>query len=143
MYDIFFYAHMIGLAVAVSGIVRADHQAFGWFRGKKETLDLAKLMKYHHTVSWGLGILIVSGAFLFWPARDYLIGNTLFLVKMFFVLVIVVNSLVIRKFMPIATIRTYASLTFKERLPLIISGAASGLSWAGAIITAILLFGWW
>lgn len=142
MEDIFFYVHMIGLAIAVSGIVRADHQAFGWFRGKKEMLDFAKLMKYHHTVSWGLAILIVSGAFLFWPAREYLIGNALFLVKMFFVLVIVVNSIVIRKFLPIATTKTYASLTYKERLPLLVSGAASGLSWAGAIVAALFLFGW-
>lgn len=141
MYDIFFYLHMIGLAVAVSGIVRADHQALGWFRGKKEMLDFAQLMKYHHTVSWGLGILIVSGAFLFWPAREYLIGNTLFLVKMFFVLVLVVNSIVIRKFLPIATIKTYASLTPKERLPLLVSGGASGISWVGAVVAAVLLFG--
>ncbi|MFA5841827.1 MAG: hypothetical protein WC835_02600 [Candidatus Paceibacterota bacterium] len=140
MEDIIFPIHMTGLAVAAVGVLLADHQAFNWVRGKKETLDLAKLTKYHHTVLWGLATLIISGFFLFWPSRNYLLQNTTFLIKMFFVVVLVMNSFVIGRFMPIATTREYSSLSFTERLPLMISGAASGVSWLGAAIAALFLF---
>jgi hypothetical protein len=138
---IIFPIHMTALAVAVVGILLADNLAFGWFRGKEATLDLVKLTKYHHTVSWGLTFLIVSGSLLFWPLRDYLLHSTLFLIKMFFVAVLVVNSLVIGRFLPIAATRTYASLSFKEKLPLMIIGAVSSLAWLSVVVAALFLFG--
>lgn len=139
--DIVLPLHIVSLIFSAVGILLADHQAFNWLKGKTPTLDKAKLIKYHYWVSIGLGLMIATGFVLFWPMRDYLIGNTLFSIKMLCVVALVVNSFFIRKLMNVAIERPYAELTFRERAPLMISGAISGLSWLGAFAASLFLFG--
>ena len=134
--------HFFGLIIAFSGVVTADHYGFSWMRGKIPILDAAKLKKYHHIVLAGLALLIVSGGIMFWPARDFLIQDTLFILKMTCVLALVINGFVIGKFMDITTMRTFASLTLKEKAPLFISGAVSTSAWVGSVVFAVMLFGW-
>lgn len=140
MEEILLPAHLLGLAIAFVGVLLADHAGFSWMRGKTPLLDGAKLKKYHHIVSIGLGLLIVSGLVLFWPGRNFLIHNTLFLGKMTCVLALVINGFVISKFMGITTTRTFASLSTKEKTPLMISGAVSTLGWIGSLTFALILF---
>jgi hypothetical protein len=139
MEDIIFPLHIGSLVFAVTGILLADHSAFNWISGRNPTLDRAKLLKYHYWVLSGLSLMIITGLTLFWPERDYLLQNPAFYVKMFFVVSIILNSFFIGKLMNTAVVKTYAELGFRERLPLMVSGAVSAVGWLGAFVSAFFL----
>ncbi len=131
--------HLIILGLTAIVIVMSDWEAFSWMRGKKEFLDEEKIRLHHKLVSIGLALMILSGFLLFWPMRDYITEVPKFYIKMFFVGLIVVNSFFINKLMPIAFTRKFSELTFRERLPLLISGATSALGWIGATILGFIM----
>jgi uncharacterized membrane protein len=123
-------------------VVLADHQAFFWIRGKNAILDFKKLKKYHRRISLGLGLMILSGAGLFWPIHAILLyHNPFFTVKMICVVLLVINAFVIGSFMKVATSRTFSSLTLREKLPLFLSGAISTICWLTAGIMAFFILG--
>ncbi len=136
-----FYAHLTSLAVAAVGVFYADSLAMKWTRGKSATLELRHLNFAHLIVSFALLSLVITGGFLFWPMRSYLLFYPPFLLKMAFVLVLILNSFAIDTFMHVARARSFDSLSPKEKLPLFISGALSTLCWFGAGITALVIFG--
>ncbi len=138
--DIAFYTHLITLGIAVCGILFADHMGFGWIRGKTPTLNPKTLVRTHWVVGISLGAMLGSGSVLFWNAHQYLLTDPTFYIKMTFVLALIINSFVIERFLNVATTQPFATLTKKQKLPLIISGAVSTLSWIGAATTAFFLF---
>ena len=129
--------HVGALFLLIPVILFADHEGFSWIRGKKETLNPKVMLILHRLVWAGLGVMIVTGAIMFWPLKDYLLYTPAFYIKMFFVLVLVINSFFINRFMKVALERPYALLTPEEKKPLFISGAASTISWIGAVIAAL------
>lgn len=137
--DIVFPLHISSLVFSVVGILLADHKAFRWFSGKELTLDRTILLKHHHHVFAGLLLMIITGATLFWPMREYLLASNVFYLKMFFILVLIVNSFFIGRLMNLAVVKTYDELSFRERFPLIMSGVASTLGWFGAFVSAFFL----
>lgn len=139
-YDIAFYIHIGGLFLAGGGILYADSLAWSWFRGSRETLPLRHLKRAHYAVLTALCLIIASGLYMFWPISSYLLRQPLFLLKMGFVAVLIVNSFVIGEFMHVALRRPYRSLSRREKLPLAISGATSLLCWVGAGATALVFF---
>ncbi len=136
MKDIILTIHLLILACIGVTVLLADKQAFGWMRGKRETLDAVMLARLHRIVLVGLAGMIITGLVLFYPMRTYLLHTPAFYIKMAFVLALVVNGRVIGRFMNVATVRPFSSLTKSERMPLFISGAVSGISWVGAVIAA-------
>jgi hypothetical protein len=94
----------------------------------------------HETLSYALAALILSGLYLFWPVRDYLLHQNLFLLKMFFVAVLVINSIVIDRLMLVATKVPFAMVSTKGKVVLFLSGAFSFICWGGAVIAAVLVF---
>jgi len=135
-----FFAHIISLIFSAFIIIIADHDAFLWFREKKQTLDSKKINRLH-IVAWiGLVALIITGGFLFYPARNYLVHNVYFIIKMIFVAILVGNGFLIGKLSNIATQKPFSSLTKRERWPLFLSGTLSAMSWIGATITAFFIF---
>ncbi|HUO56150.1 MAG TPA: hypothetical protein VMU27_01810 [Candidatus Paceibacterota bacterium] len=135
-----FYIHIGSLCVAVFGIFLADKSAFAWLRGKKETLSARDIFIAHWIVAAGLCGLILSGLYLFWPLRTYLIGQPLFWLKIGFVLALIINSFYIDQLMHLALTRPYSALSKRERMTLIISGMVSTLCWIGAFLAALILF---
>ena len=132
--------HQRPLCVAAAGMFYADSQAFGWLMGKKDLLLHAHLKRAHNVVGFALVGLIATGLVLFWPMREYLIEQPMFWVKMGFVLALVVNAFAIERLMQLPTRLSFRSLTFKEKLGLMISGGISAVSWLGALVLALLLF---
>lgn len=124
--------HLASLAFAAWNIAHADHMAFTWMSGKTSLLDSKKVTKYHHGTWAGLILAIITGTITFFSVRSQ-IQYPQFYVKMAFVSALVINSFVIGKLSKIPTTKTYASLSFKEKLPLFISGAVSTISWLGAL----------
>jgi hypothetical protein len=132
--------HLMALAVAGCGVLVADKVGLSWIRGKTRMLSRRTLHILHKTISYALATLILSGLYLFWPVRDYLLHQNLFLLKMFFVAVLVINSLVIDRLMLVATKVPFTMISGKGKVVLLMSGAISFICWTGAFIAAVLLF---
>ena len=141
MQDLIFYIHIGSLCVAGLGIVVADHAAFQWLTHRRDVVGRKELQFSHYTVTAGLSGLILSGLYLFWPLRADLLHQPLFLLKMSFVAALVINSFVIEYLMHTAAHTPWRHLSMGERLPFMISGAVSTISWLGAFVVALVLFG--
>lgn len=137
------FLHLVSMCAAVVLIFLADKQAFGWVLGKKQTLEAASVHRLHVLTWVALLCLIGSGAFLLFTKDMYLLREPLFVIKLLFVGILVVNAVLIGRLIPIALTRTFASLTLKEKMPLITSGLISGGSWVAILVIAFVLFWPW
>lgn len=131
--------HLLVLAFVAWTVVHADHMGFNWIRGKSRVLDEAQVAKLHRNTWLGLAGMIATGLLLFWPLHEYLLTRPQFFIKMFFVLALIANGFAIGRLQKIALTKSYAELTWGERLPLMISGAVSTLAWVGAATMAFFL----
>jgi hypothetical protein len=132
--------HIGATIFSVCMILLADKEAFAWMRGIKFTLH-TKRMRLYHLLMWvGLLSLVASGFFLFLPMSSYLLAQPLFIIKLLFVGILVINAVLIGRLMHIALSRPYASLTWNDKVPLFASGAISAFAWTGAIGIAVYLF---
>lgn len=133
--------HLVILGLTVAVILYTDHLGFQYFRGLKQTLDARQVRTLHYLVWFGLVSMIATGLWMAWPALGVLLTTPLFLTKMGFVAVLVINAVFIGFFLSTAIQTPYASLTPRQKAPLLISGALSSISWLGAILSAVFLFG--
>jgi len=140
MHSLLIFLHVSFLCLAGVGILIADHSALMWVHGKQQVIGKKALFIAHWIVTTALLGLIYTGLLLFWPLRDYLLTQPLFLLKLALVAALLINSMVIERLMHVAAYRPYASLTTGQKVPLFISGAVSSASWAGALLTALFLF---
>jgi len=126
--------HFSAVIFSLAVLVIADVQAFLWLIGKKEVLN-ARLIKALHILMW-IGLLVTAtlGASLAYPILSYLLVHPPFLLKMMFVGTLITNAFLIGAHYTIATERSFASLSSKERIPLFVSGALSTLGWVGAFV---------
>ena len=131
--------HIGAFIVSITAVIIADLQAILWVRGKLPMLESRRLKALHTVVSTGLLVSITSGIIMFMPLREYLVTVEAFWVKMAFVGVLIINSFVIARHLHTPTTRTFSSLTKKERRPLFLNGAASGVSWIVVFASALLL----
>jgi len=131
--------HIGAFIVTITAVIIADLQALLWVRGRLLTLQGSRLKVLHNVISTGLLVSITSGFLMFLPLRGYLVTVEAFWVKMAFVGVLIINGFVIARHMHIPTTRTFSSLSKKERRPLFLSGAASGVSWIAVFVSALLL----
>ena len=133
--------HLAILGVTVLTILYSDHLGWQYFRGIKQTLDARIVWRLHYAVWAGLVGMIVTGLMMSWSALSYLITEPVFLLKMGFVAVLVINSLAITTLIGVATTTPYAALTQKQKAPFILNGALSTIGWVGAILAAVIFFG--
>lgn len=139
MEDIFLPLHLLSLTYVAWNIFHADHMGLNWIRGKVTMLDEKTITKYHKGSWIGLGLMITTGLFLFWPLREFLLTRPQFYIKMAFVVTLIGNGLIIGILQKTASTKKFTSLSFKEKLPLFISGAVSTLSWLGAGLAGLFL----
>ncbi len=139
MQNILLPLHLLTLAFVAWTVFHADHMGFEWMRGKVRVLDRAKVKTLHRNTWLGLCGMIATGFLMFWPMREYLLGRPQFYIKMFFVLALIGNGFVIGRLQKVALTKSFAELTTKEKLPLMISGAVSTVGWLGAATMAFFL----
>lgn len=137
--DIVLPLHLLVLLYSAWNIFHADHLGFKWITGNVNVLEEKDIRKYHIRVWIGLVGMIVTGFILFWPMREFLLGRWQFLLKMSFVLALVANGVAIGFIQNVATKRWYKELTWRERMPLLISGAVSTAGWVGAAIMGFFI----
>jgi hypothetical protein len=139
MEQIFLGAHLLILFCILSIILVAHYSGLQWFRGHTPTLGLRSVTRLH-TLMWVcLSLMVTTGALLFWPVRNSLLGQTAFWVKMGFILTLFINAFFIGRLMHIATVQTFASLTRNEKILFLSSGLLSLTSWVGAMVSASFL----
>jgi hypothetical protein len=132
--------HLFSMLFSVGVIFFADKEAFAWFSGARPTLSRARVRALHVLMWAGLLSLIGSGFLMFLPMASYLLSQPLFIIKLLFVAILVVNAVLIGRLMETALTRPRAEVSFSELLPLATSGAVSFLSWAAAILIAFYIF---
>ena len=139
MEQLFLPLHLLSLAYVAWNIVHADHMGLNWMRGKVKVLNEAKVHMYHRGSWIGLALMFVTGLALFWPMREFLLTRPEFYTKMAFVVTLICNGVLIGNLKNKATMRTFASLSIEEKIPLFLSGAVSTISWLGAAVMAFFL----
>jgi len=107
--------------------------------GKKQTLERRRIEFLHRSIAVGLGLMIVTGAFLYADSAVAFLTSTTFIVKMVAVAALIFNTAAISILSPIASERSFGSLTTRERMPLMISGGVSLAGWITAIVCGIIL----
>lgn len=130
--------HAIALLYVAWNIINAYIIGLSWFRGKSETVDKKKITKYHHGTWLGIILMIITGGLVYSTVMDKILYPQ-FCIKMMFVLIIVINSIVIGKLLGTPTTRSFKSVTKRERNTLLLSAALSFITWGGAIITAAFI----
>lgn len=136
------YAHLTILLGTVLVILYTDHVGLQYFRGRARTLSAARVYALHTAVWFGLLGMIATGLTMAWPALPVLLTLPLFILKMCFVGVLFVNAIFIGFFVSTSTTTAFADLSLRQKAPLILSGALSTIGWLGAMVSAVLLFGW-
>lgn len=139
MEQIALQVHIVTIIFLGLLVLYTDHVGLTWMRGKVGVVSKKMVRVLHHLVWLGLTLMIGSGFVMFLSYKDFLLVTPVFYAKMFFVAALIVNALVIGKCMHVATVRPFSELTSKERLPLVVSGGISTLSWIGAILCGLSL----
>lgn len=126
--------HLLILFITVVFIAWADHEAFAYVRGKKLLLNGVLMTWLHRAVLVGLVGMIATGAYMVLPAWSFYSADILFLTKMGFVAVLIINSFFIGNLMELAITKPFTELSVTERAQLMLSGGASVVGWLGAFI---------
>ena len=137
-----FQIHLTILAATIIVILCTEHLGFQYVRGLRKTLNLREILVLHYLVLAGLSGMILTGFTMAYPAIGTLLSQPLFILKVSFVVILIINAIFIASLIKIATEVPFVSLTLLQKAPLIVSGALSTVGWIGAIISALLLFGW-
>jgi uncharacterized membrane protein len=126
--------HVPILLATILGIIYSDHQAWLYFRGTKKTLSPKFTTWSHRIVGAGLAGMIVSGVALVTPAWQFYLSDPVFYIKMWFVLVLIINAVAIGKLVAIAHTEPFFGLKTEQKTTLLVSGFLSGVSWVAAIV---------
>jgi hypothetical protein len=130
--------HLFALALTALVVFYSDHEGFAYFTGKKQVLSHTFVTWSHRLVWVGLLSMIATGVLMVLPAWEYYLSDSVFMIKMSFVAVLIVNAFAIGKLGEVATEKPFAALTTDEKRTLIISGFLSGVSWVGAATIGFL-----
>lgn len=125
--------------ITILFVLYADEQGFMWVLGKKKKLSASLLHFLHQAVAISLGLLIITGGFLYYRAPVAYLSNATFEIKMIAIAALILNTYVISRFSPVASIRSFSELTQKEKLTLLVSGAVSVAGWITAAVCGLLL----
>lgn len=139
LYSVILTIHICTALSLLASVLVADFMALRWIRGNTATLSAPFLHKLHYAIYIGLGIMLATGVYLFWPVQAYLLSTPAFIIKMTLVLTLLLNSIFISGHMHIATVRTFKEVSVKTKCFLILSGGVSFLAWVGTIAAATQL----
>jgi len=132
--------HILTVIFSLCVVFMADKEALSWILGRKYVLGKRRVAIFHYLTWACLATLTVSGAFLALPMLSYLLTQPLFIMKLLFVAILLINAILIGRFSDIAIERPFAELTWDETMPLFTSGAISFFGWSGAVLLALIVF---
>jgi cation transport ATPase len=131
--------HLSAVVITFLVVLYADEQGLQWFRGRVRTLASRKVAVLHVLVSIGIALILLTGALMFIDRAEYLLSQTVFLVKMCFVGALIINGFFIGSLSRLASEKAFAELTPAECTKVLISGSVSLVGWLGAITCGLIL----
>lgn len=131
--------HLTILGITILFVLVADKDGTDWMRGKKQILSASRVDFLHKAVYAGLFGMIATGAYIVYPSIGWYIVDPKFIIKMLFVLTLLINGIFIGTLSKVASEKTYQEIDSNTKTKLLISGAASTISWIGAISCGFLL----
>lgn len=131
--------HVLSIFITGLAVLYSDEQGLSWMLGKKKVLSAKRVAVLHAIVGVGLALIILTGGLMVIKGLPYYLHKPVFLIKMAFVFALIVNAFVIEHISKIASQKSFAELTPRERTPLFISGGVSVLCWLGALVCGFLL----
>jgi hypothetical protein len=131
--------HIIFVILTGLVVLYSDEQAALWIFGKTPVLNQKRITLLHHLVAAGLACLLVTGGLLYIRSVPFYITDPIFVAKQIAIAALILNTWAIDRFSRVATTRAFASLSKKERLPLLLSGGVSIIGWLTAITCGLLL----
>jgi hypothetical protein len=131
--------HVAVLVCTALVIAYADHEAFLYIRGEKQTLNKVQTRWLHRGVWLGLSLMIITGVLMVAPAYDYYLGEPAFLIKMLLVGLLIGNGVAIGALTSVAAVTPFRELSKRKKLLLLLSGALSSLGWLGAVAIGFFL----
>jgi len=138
-YEFILFIHIAAFISNISMVVLADALGLWWMLGKLSRLPEKIMIRLHHLIWLGLAASIISGAYLFWPAREYLLTVHSFYIKVALIVVLLINSFFISKHLQLALSTTFAELSAPERTKFLFSGFVSLSAWIGVVVAATQL----
>lgn len=135
------YAHLTILSATVLVILYTDHLGFRYLLGNIPVLDGRLMRRLHYTVGAGLIGMIVTGAWMAYPAFTALWELPLFKLKLGFVVLLALNAFNLGMALDVVTRTPFRDLPQAQKMRLLVGGALSAFSWIGACTCAVLLFG--
>lgn len=132
--------HLFLVILTLFVVVYSDHKAFLWFTGKIKFMDNKITNICHKLALWGFLLICLSGFWLFWPMKDFLLSDKIFIWKMIFVVVLGINGLLIGKLSHYAIEKSFLELDRVSKIKLLFSGFLSTLGWVMSIILGYLIF---
>ncbi len=132
--------HILSFGFVLGVTAIADKDAIAWIRGKKRVLERSTMMSYHVLIWVGLIALTISGLYLFFPMRLFLLRELLFDVKILFVAILFINAILIVRLMQVALVKPFVEVSTQDKVALFASGAISIFSWFCAAAIAINIF---
>ena len=131
--------HISAVFTTLILVVISDVHALLWVIGKIPILPRKRMELFHKAVWLGLVVIVSAGLLMFSTYSEYLLTLPAFKIKMLLVVLLIVNAVFIGGHLQKATTYTFASLSRKEQIILLISGAVSSTGWIGAFIAAQFL----
>lgn len=139
-YETVLLIHIGSFVWNIGLVVCADSIGLLWAWGKLKQLPEKFIIFVHRGVWIGLGVSIVTGTYMFWGLRDYLLSTPPFYTKMAFLLALLVNSFFIARHLSTSfKAGSFSQLDRKTKRSFFISGAVSAISWLGVFISAMFL----
>jgi len=135
--------HLFGLALGAGAAFVSDFTFVGALKDRTFTRHELNTLELLSKIVWlGLGVLILSGFFIFLGSTDALLDSSKFLAKMTVVAIIAINGLLF-KFVHIPKLnrlvdQDVSKLDNPRLKGMFISGGLSGVSWATALILGVL-----
>ncbi len=133
--------HVVFVVLSVLIVLYSDEQGLMWFLGKKRVLSGKSVNLLHTLVSLSLGGILLTGGLMFLDRTEFLLAQPIFIVKMVFVGVLVLNAFFIDSISHLAIEKPYVELSRTERYRVLLSGSASIIGWVGAGIFGLMLGG--
>lgn len=134
-------AHLSILLATVLVILYTDHLAFRYLIGHITRLDEVRMRRLHYAVGAGLVGMVLTGAWMAYPAFGALWALPLFQLKLAFVALLVLNAFNLGMALSVAAHSSFRELSVIQKARLLFGGALSSVSWIGAIVSAFVLFG--
>lgn len=138
-------SHIIGTVMGVGGVYIAAVMFFKTMRrGLIEQAELDMMNTVSQVVAIGIVILFFSGVALFMFDPDKYMGSSKFLVKMFIVVVILLNGIVLHR-LQVPFLQRFVGLDLRataefqaKKALLLITGTTSVVSWTIAMVLGML-----